>query len=701
MGPLTRRSRSSSEQVRTTYRIAPFFLVGSLIFSAIFALVQRDAVSHRVLTIWFCSNLLVTAVRFSLAYYYKSASAKSLEIVRWERLHIAGVILSGIVWGSAGIFLYPPGSLAHQVFLGFALGLIVAATMSSYVSTPEVSYSFAPIVLAPITARFFAHGSDTYIGMGLVSLLFTSVVLINARNMTIVNAVSSRLRGEIQERIQTEKKLDEEETKFQTVLENAPVGIVVTDENGSLKYINPAFQKLFGYDLKEIPRGRIWFRKAYPDPTYRHHVISTWKNDVHGFKSGETAFRIFTATCKDSKEKVIQFLAAPVGGGDTLTVCEDITERQQAESMLLENEKRFHDLVETSLTAIAIVQEEQVIYYNSEAERLLGPFQDNYRFSRFPNVLADDLEKARDFYDRTLSHEDSQEETTLRFLPPAKEGKAQKIHWVFCRASRIQYLRKEAILMNMMDITRTMELETQAIMNDKMTSLGRITTGIVHELRNPLSGINVYLSTLRKQMRGSLNHQSPEEDNILENILEKLQSASNSIESVIKRVMDFAKPGLSKLVLTDLNQTIEEAISLCSVTLRKKEIQLEKHLQEPMSRCYTDPRLIQQVILNLITNASQALEPIKGEKRIALKSWHEEGWTCLSVSDSGPGIPPTLRTKIFDPFFTTKEEGMGIGLSLCQRIIEDHGGLLIVATSSWGGAEFRIKIPIEKRGKGK
>ena len=155
------------------------------------------------------------------------------------------------------------------------------------------------------------------------------------------------------------------------------------------------------------------------------------------------------------------------------------------------------------------------------------------------------------------------------------------------------------------------------------------------------------------------------------------------------------------MTLTNLNQTIEEAVSLCLVILRKKEIQLEKYLQEPAPQCYTDPQLIQQVILNLITNASQSMEQTGKKGNIEVRSWTEEGWACFSVADSGPGIPPTLRTKIFDPFFTTKEEGVGIGLSICQRIIEDHGGSLTAAAGSLGGAEFRIRIPIEKRGKGR
>ena len=688
-------------KMKALYKSAPIWLIGSLLLSGILALAQRKDISHKVLIIWLGCNVLLTLLRLLSVNWYKLASTKSLETFRWDALYITGVIFNGIVWGSAGIFLFPSGSLAQQVFLCFVLGGIVMGTMGAYAGVPEVSYSFAPIALAPITVRFLVQGTDIHTGMALITLLFTAVVLVNARNMTLVNAMSSELKGEIQERIQTEKKLDKERMKFQTLLENVPFGIMVTAQDGSLKYINPSFQKLFGYDLKDIPSGKIWFTKAYPDSIYRRHVISIWKNDNRSFRSGEAASRIFTVTCKDTSEKAIQFLTVLVEGGDNLTVCEDITERQKTECMLRENEKRFRDLVETSLTAIAIVQDERVVYYNSEAESLFGPFQESYRFSRFPNVLPDDLEKAKDFYNKMISQKESHEEVTLRVFPPGKESSPQDIRWVFCRASRIQYLGREAILTNVMDITRTIQLENQAMMNDKMTSLGRIATGIIHELRNPLSGINVYLSTLRKQVHDSLSHQSAEDANMVENIIEKLQSASNSIESVIKRVMDFAKPGISKLILTDLNQTIEEAVSLCMVTLRKKEIQLEKHLQKPAPQCYTDPRLIQQVILNLITNASQAMEHTGRKGTIELRSWSEGGWACFSVADSGPGIPPTLRTKIFDPFFTTKQEGMGIGLSLCQRIIEDHGGSLAAATSSLGGAEFTVKIPIEKRGRGR
>jgi C4-dicarboxylate-specific signal transduction histidine kinase len=166
---------------------------------------------------------------------------------------------------------------------------------------------------------------------------------------------------------------------------------------------------------------------------------------------------------------------------------------------------------------------------------------------------------------------------------------------------------------------------------------------------------------------------------------------------VIKRVMDFAKPGVSQLRLTDINESIEEAINLSLVALRKSGIQMERELQGDLPRCYADPHLMEQVLLNLVTNAAQAMERVEGEKRVGLRSWAEGNYIYVGVSDSGPGIPGQLRKKVFDPFFTTKHGGVGIGLSLCHRIIADHGGTIDIYTSKWGGAEFRIQIPLEKR----
>jgi hypothetical protein len=106
-----------------------------------------------------------------------------------------------------------------------------------------------------------------------------------------------------------------------------------------------------------------------------------------------------------------------------------------------------------------------VVYYNSEAENLMGPFHEGYRFSQFLNILPDDLEKAKDYYGKMIAEEESHGEVILRVFPPGRENSTRNVQWLLCRATRIQYLEREAILMNMMDITRTIELERQAVIN--------------------------------------------------------------------------------------------------------------------------------------------------------------------------------------------------------------------------------------------
>jgi C4-dicarboxylate-specific signal transduction histidine kinase len=127
--------------------------------------------------------------------------------------------------------------------------------------------------------------------------------------------------------------------------------------------------------------------------------------------------------------------------------------------------------------------------------------------------------------------------------------------------------------------------------------------------------------------------------------------------------------------------------------LREREIAVRKDLAADLPACHADPRLIEQVLINLIMNAYQAMEGMEGSKHLEVASAFLEGRIVIRVSDSGPGVPLALREKIFDPFFTTRKEGSGIGLSFSHRIIGDHGGTLRVETSRWGGAEFRVEIP--------
>jgi PAS domain S-box-containing protein len=365
-----------------------------------------------------------------------------------------------------------------------------------------------------------------------------------------------------------------------------------------------------------------------------------------------------------------------------------IIERTQAERSLQESEKRFRDLVENSLVGIFIIQDDQVVYKNPELDSLLGPVPKEFNLVAYTNIHPTDTEKVKQGFHNLSSGKSRKLDMEFRFYPEGKMDSRSDMKWVHCRASLIDYRKKEAILVCMMDVTRAKELEHLLIVQDKMASLGRVAAGMAHEIRNPLSGINIYLNTLVK-----LYNKGEGLDKVI-GILNQLQSASGKIESVIRRVMDFSMPSAPRLDLTDINQPIEEAIKLTAVTLRKSGIKIDTALAQDLPTSLMDPHMIEEVIVNLITNAADAMKNLTTGKRVRITSSVQNKQILVTVYDSGPGVPLKLRDKIFDPFYTTKPDSTGIGLSLCGRIIADHGGSISVHTSQWGGGEFVMRLPV-------
>jgi PAS domain S-box-containing protein len=361
-----------------------------------------------------------------------------------------------------------------------------------------------------------------------------------------------------------------------------------------------------------------------------------------------------------------------------------------AEEALKKNEQHFRDLVESSPTGISIVREGKVMYRNQEQQRIFGPLPETYRPLISDIIHPEDAEKLQKMYRDVISEKILNSGMDIRFFPSGIKKDDHNIKWLHCRASLIEYQGEKAVLLNMMDITKAREMDRLLTIQDRMTSLGHVAAGIAHEIRNPLSGINIYLNTLEKIFLRGTDFEN------VQKIITKIQSASNKIESVIKRVMDFSKPSEPKFVLTDINKPIHDAIGLSSVTLRKTGISVDSSLSPGFPLCYADPQLIEQVLLNLITNASEAMKDMDEKKKIVISSSIRKQTIVITVSDSGPGVSSSQKQKIFDPFYTTKTGSTGIGLNLSHRIISDHRGSLKVSKSSLGGAKFTIELPLEK-----
>lgn len=366
-----------------------------------------------------------------------------------------------------------------------------------------------------------------------------------------------------------------------------------------------------------------------------------------------------------------------------------IAERKLAAAALAKSEKRLNDIVDNALVGISIIQEGREVYRNPELRRLMGDSDEQTSFFELSHVHCDDRGKFRAALKALLSGQQPRVEMVCRFHPRADRPAVQK--WVYCRATLIDYRNKDAILMNLMDITAAKEMERMMRTQDKMSSLGRVAAGIAHEIRNPLSGINIYIDTLEKLLR------DPDEGAKIQGIIAQLKSASGKIETVVRRVYDFARPTEPQFETADINQPVNAALELAGVSLRRKGIRVEMDLGLDLPLCRIDAHLMEQVLLNLITNAAETLGDNPPQGRIGIRTRRHGDSVCIHVEDSGAGIPEELRDKVFDPFYTTKHGSSGIGLSISQRIIEDHGGTLSVGPGQWGGAAFTVALPICER----
>ena len=241
----------------------------------------------------------------------------------------------------------------------------------------------------------------------------------------------------------------------------------------------------------------------------------------------------------------------------------------------------------------------------------------------------------------------------------------------------------------MADVTASRRMARQIMLLDKINSLGRMAAGIAHEIRNPLTGIHGYLYAMDEICSEMPNDESA---GILRSTIEKIRKAAGKMESVIRRVLDFSKPGSPRLEVLDIQAPVQEALSLLAPTLRKAGVEVGLHLA-PAPSIRGDRMQLEQAVINIVDNAARALRANVDDKRVEISLESSEGRIRLTISDNGPGIPRADQERIFDPFYTTASDGTGIGLSIVQRIVADHDGTIRVARSPLGGAEFTLEFP--------
>lgn len=479
----------------------------------------------------------------------------------------------------------------------------------------------------------------------------------------------------------------ENEGLFKDIIEHMPVMINAFDEQGKGVLWNRECERVLGWSKEDILAAADPLAMLYPDPALRDRRLQD-KLRADG------AFTQYPVTTKDGSRRIQLWANFRLPNGAIISVGQDITERTLTEDALRKSEEHFRDLVENSPTGISILQDEKIVYRNPEQVSVFGPLDLDNLPSMYGKIHPEDKDLLTDIYAQAMAGNPPAAGLVLRFIHLYGDTTGeQAMKWLHCRASLIEYNGRKAVLINMMDVSKAREVQRLLNLKDRMASLGHMAAGIAHEIRNPLSGINIYLDA----GKNILDHDG--DSGMLREVLDKIQAASAKIEAVIKRVMDFSKPMEPKLVPIDIQRPIEDALGLSAVTLRKTGIEIKTALAPGLPPCIADSQLIEHVILNLITNAAEAMKDMQSGKKIAIATSRKGDKLLVSVADSGPGVHPNIAQKIFDPFFTTKSSSTGIGLSMCQRVVHDHGGTLNVAKGPLGGAMFTFSIPVQKGSK--
>jgi signal transduction histidine kinase len=360
-----------------------------------------------------------------------------------------------------------------------------------------------------------------------------------------------------------------------------------------------------------------------------------------------------------------------------------------------ESEGRFRTLLENSSVVSLIYQRKQVIYGNPAMDLTFGVLPDGSSFRELrANVHPEDEAAFDQLCEELDLHLARTDDLAIRFVLPDLEAGIKRLRWFKFQSSPIGFRGNPAVLVELVDITRLKELEHAVAVRERLASLGHMAAGIAHEIRNPLSGINLNVSALGLLCQRS-EGLAPDERERIEAVLAQIKAASEKTASVIRRVMEFSKPSPPRMDRIDVSHAVREALALCSTAARKHGIELVERFPAGPLFCHADPALMEQVVLNLLNNAIQAMAEGGHPGLLSVTLSQEDARAVVRVADSGPGVPSHLRERIFEPFFTTKKDGHGIGLSFSHRIVADHGGRLSVGPSESGGAEFRVELPLE------
>ena len=277
---------------------------------------------------------------------------------------------------------------------------------------------------------------------------------------------------------------------------------------------------------------------------------------------------------------------------------------------------------------------------------------------------------------------------TLETVKPLRD-EAGKLVGYLCtvRDIRERRAKEQALETTLAQLRATQQ---QLIQSEKLAAVGTLISGVAHEINNPLGNI---LGRVQLLQRAAGDDESKRD-------LQTVRDECGRAIRIVRNLLAFTREHMPETTLVSLNDVIDQVLELRAYELKVSNIELKKNFGADLPQIHADPHQLQQVFLNLVINAEQAMTAAHGRGSLSITTKRVGDTLQVVVADDGPGIPDEFISQIFDPFFTTKEvgKGTGLGLSVCYGIVKEHGGELWVESEEGKGTTFTVELPLSLQG---
>jgi PAS domain S-box-containing protein len=506
---------------------------------------------------------------------------------------------------------------------------------------------------------------DIYIRAVVLCLL----VILGSHAQSIINRLN-----------EARERLNQSEELWRSLVETAPDTIMTVDHAGVIRFIN---QSLMGVPAQQATGRRLYDllpeEDRAPAEEIVQRVLRTGEVEAFEIRAGKPLLPSWHSFRVGPLRLNRRVVAATIISTDT-------TEFKRAEELI-----RYKELFENVGDGVFLLNSiGRIIEPNDRLIEKTG-FGREELVAHPLSTLIPPFQAG--VVDRMIAQTGPEAETRWEIDLKAKDGRMIACD-VSCR--RVMYAGMPCFLCVARDITRTRLLHQQLIRSERLAATGQLAASIAHEINSPLQGISALLNVMRSRY---------EDDPYLTRKLDLVKSAFNSIRDTVKNLIDLNRPGKEKKQPADVNQVVENTMALVRSLLKKNIISAQLELAALPSTLFASPQQLAQVLMNLVNNSVEAITGAPGyyEKahlsennggRITVRTMNRGDEIVLELCDNGPGIPEEDLERIFDPFFTSKKPmGMGVGLSICHGIIEEHRGRISAANAPEGGAVFTIALP--------